>query len=420
MSTTTRQPRLLSLDDDEEIGKIVGAVAQKAEFDAIVTATAQAFNESLQRQTPDVIVLDLQMPEMDGIQMLRALGDRNIQAPIILVTGVDARTIASAEQYGRRRGLRILSTLQKPFLPEDLMQTLFAAKALTQPLRPADLAAAIKTGELVVHFQPVLRRFADGWDIDGVEALLRWEHPERGILTPESFLDLGDDRELSRRMTDFVIDQGLEQARGWFAAKLQLGLRINLSAALLTDVDFPDRLGTALSQYDIPGDSLTIEVNETSMLDEHPETFDILTRLRLKGVRLAIDDFGIGYSSLTQLFRMPFSEMKIDKSLIASAVESAEGRVAVEALIDLAHKLGLEVCAEGVENAESLEFLSDAHCDAAQGYLVSPPIRARQIAEVVRAWASRYAELSSSDAAWSGETRANSGALRLSGRAGTT
>lgn len=393
MTVRLSQPVLLSLDDDEEIGKIVRYVAEKAGFQATTTADSASFERALDRQAPDLIVLDLQMPGTDGVEMLRSLGDRNTEAAILLVTGVDARTIASAEHYGKTLGLDIRGTLQKPFMPEDLSKLLVAAKAFRQPLSSTDLGAAIDNGELLVHYQPVLRRFADGWDIDGVEALLRWNHPERGVLSPESFLDLGEGCELSRRMTDFVIGHGLEQVKGWYAGKLQLTLRVNLSAALLTDIDFPDRLGVALDQYDLPGDALTIEVNETSMLHEHAETYDILTRLRLKGVRLAIDDFGIGYSSLTQLFRMPFGEMKIDKSLIARVADSREAEIAVEALIDLAHKLGLEVCAEGVESLATLEFLTKAQCDAAQGFLVSPPLAASEISEVIRGWPQKISRL---------------------------
>lgn len=387
-TATNHQPVLLSLDDDEEIGKIIDAVATKADFDVTVTQTAGDFYERLRVLDPDVIVLDLQVPEVDGIELLRRLAETGVESWIVIATGMDRRTIASAKEYALKSGLNVVGAIQKPFLPEDLSGFLRLVESRIRPLDTPDLEAAIEQGELVVHYQPVLRRSADAWDVDSVEALLRWEHPQRGMLLPGTFLGLGEDHGLGRAMTDFVIRAALERVRGWHVVGLDLGLRVNLSAGLITDIEFPDRLQVALMEFEVPGSALTLEINETAMLSEHPKTFDILTRLRLKEIGLAIDDFGIGYSSLTQLFKMPFSEMKIDKSLIEQIPESEETRISVEALIDLAHKLGLSVCAEGVEREQALDFLTAANCDSAQGYYVSPPILAKNVPDVVRGWSS--------------------------------
>lgn len=393
MRNVMEQPVLLALDDDREIGKIVEAVARQVEFDTTVTDTAHAFYERLRVLDPDVVVLDLQVPEMDGVELLRRLADAGSTSAIILATGMDRRTIASATEYARKRGLNVVAALQKPFLPEELSQTLSTVRGRIRPLDASDLERAIENDELVLHYQPAARRACGAWHIDSVEALLRWEHPERGMLMPDAFLRLGEDQGLSRAMTDFVIQKGLEQLKGWYARNLRVGLRINLSAALITDIEFPDRLQLALGEFEMPGRALTLEINETAMLSEHPETFDILTRLRLKEIGLAIDDFGIGYSSLTQLFRMPFSEMKIDKSLTQQIPESAETRTSIEALIDLAHKLGLSVCAEGVERKESLEFLAAVECDSIQGFYVSPPLLAKSLPDAVDRWTTEQNEL---------------------------
>ena len=390
MNTQQRKFTLLSLDDDEQIGDIVKAVGERAGFDVIAVTSPSAFKEALQVARLDVIVLDLQMPEMDGVEMLRYLADRQTKAAIVLVTGMDERTIASAEQYGAGRGLDIAGTVQKPFTPEELLDVLSSTKSKSAPLGIDDLRRAMELGELAVVYQPTIQRFADGtWDIYGFEALLRWNHPERGLLTPDAFLAMGESHGLSRGLTDFVIEQGLEQMRGWRAHKLDLGLRVNVSASLITDLDFPDRLGAALAAHQIEATALTIELTETSTLEQHSETLDILTRLRLKGISLAIDDFGIGYSSLTQLFHMPFSEMKIDKSLIMRIPFANEARITVEALVGLAHKLKLSVCAEGVETEETLDFLGRIACDSAQGYLISKPVSGRRVPDVVKAWAAR-------------------------------
>ncbi len=382
-----QHPVLIALDDDEQIVEVVAAVGKRAGFDVVPTTSAAAFHEARERRDPDVIVLDLQMPGTDGIEMLRTLADQGSKAAIILVTGMDTRTIAAAEHYGTGRGLSIRATIQKPFVPEELEAYLEATGAATRPLTAADLHFALEHGELTLHYQPAVRRFADGtWDMSTVEALLRWNHPVRGLLTPEAFIGMGEQNGLSRMMTDFVIQRGIEQLKGWQALRLDIGLRLNISAALIADLDFPDRLMAILSVQDVDPAALTLEISETAMLDETPSMLDILTRLRVKDINLAIDDFGIGYSSLTQLFRMPFNEMKIDKSLMLRVPEAKEARVTVEALVDLAHKLNLAVCAEGVESAEALEFLGSVGCDSAQGYFISRPVAARQIPDIIRRW----------------------------------
>jgi EAL domain-containing protein (putative c-di-GMP-specific phosphodiesterase class I) len=180
--------------------------------------------------------------------------------------------------------------------------------------------------------------------------------------------------------------RGVEQLRAWRSQNFGIGLRVNVPAQLISDLDFPDRLHSLLLEHDIEPAMLTLEITETAMLDRQENTMDILSRLRIKEINLAIDDFGIGYSSLTQLFRMPFNEMKIDRSLVQKIPEHREARIMVEALVDLAHKLNLTTCAEGVEHPEALEFLHRVGCDEAQGYLISRPVAAQHVGEVLSRW----------------------------------
>ena len=382
-----KDPVLIALDDDQEIASVICAIGKKAGFDATSVNASAAFRDLVAEKRPDVVVLDLQMPGEDGVSMLRYLANSNIRAGILLVTGMDERTIAAAEQYGLGRGLHVLGALQKPFEPDELHQRLERAHAAIRPLTRHDLEQAIDNEELLVYYQPTIRRFADGtWDIAGVEALLRWNHPVRGLLTPASFISMGEREGLSRAMTDFVLQRGIEQLKGWQAMRLNVGLRVNIAATLISDIDFPDRLEGMLVEQGVDPDALTLEVIETAMLEQKPDTFDILTRLRIKNINLAIDDFGIGYSSLTQLFRMPFNEMKIDKSLVSRTTESKEARIMVDAMVSLAHKLSLTVCAEGVEDQETLVFLDSIACDCAQGFYISPPVSRSQIPKVIARW----------------------------------
>jgi len=401
-----RAPVLLAFDDDHEIVETICALGVRAGFRTVPSTSSSRLRELVASSDPDVIVLDLQMPEEDGVSALRHLADAQCKAKIFLITGMDERTIASAEQYGLRRGLAVFGTLQKPFDPDELLARFEKAHAAIRALTPADLEQAIETGELVVHYQPIIRRFADNtWDVAAVEALLRWNHPIRGLLTPASFMSMGEAHGMSRAMTDFVLQRGIEQLKGWEAQRLRIGLRVNIAATLISDIAFPDRLERMLIEQALDAESLALEITETAMLEQTPDAFDILTRLRIKNIGLAIDDFGIGYSSLTQLFRMPFNEMKIDRSLVMRIVESKEASIMVDALISLAHKLNLTVCAEGVENRATLDALGAFGADFAQGYFISTPVPAAEIPDIIAHWDEQQRDPAAQKARSSGQTR---------------
>lgn len=387
---TTRKPSVLAVDDDNDVVNAICAIGRRAGFDAVSSTSSADLAALVERVVPDVIVLDLQMPGTDGVGALRYLADKKVTARIILVTGMDERTLVAAEQYAVRRGLLVSAALQKPFDPEELFAEFKKVYGTLQPISEDDLHQALRNEEFVVHYQPIIQRFADDtWDVCAVEALLRWQHPTRGCIAPESFLAIAEGHGFSRALTDFVLQRGIEQMKGWLAQDLRVGLRVNIAATLIGDLEFPDRLEAMLIEQGVEPSALALELTETAMLEQTSETFDILTRLRIKNVNLAIDDFGIGHSSLTQLLRMPFNEMKIDKSLVGQITGSKEAEIMVDALISLAHKLGLSACAEGVEDAASLAMLEKFGCDYVQGFYVSPPVPAKEVPRVIAHWDSQ-------------------------------
>ncbi len=381
--------QLLVLDDAVEIAELIGDLAQQVGFRVTVTTDIGAFNDALERDPPSIIVLDLQMPNADGVEVLRQLTADNSTAGILLVTGMDRQTIDSAERFGRKAGLNMLGTLEKPFTPESLIETLSSARDATRQLTGRDLGSAIDDSTMKLHFQPVVRRLGQGvWHAESVEALPRWQHPVLGLLTPRQFLSLaGSERSaLMQRLTDFVLQRGIERLQIWQSEGLHLGLRVNVAASLISDTRFPDRLENLIQQNQTDPALLTLEINDSASLGDSRDGIEILTRLRLKDINLALDDFGAAGQSVNALFTLPVNEVKIDRCVIAALTEEPGAPVVVRGLVDIAHRLGMVCCAEGVETHEQLAMLEDFGCDLAQGFHIGKPVPALEIPAAIAGW----------------------------------
>jgi diguanylate cyclase len=236
----------------------------------------------------------------------------------------------------------------------------------------AELQAAITGGELVLHFQPkVCLRTGR---IVGAEDLVRWNHPERGLVPPAEFVPLVERSGLGRLLTLEVIDQALRTERAWRADGLQVPVAVNTSAATLLDVRFPDDVAALLERWDAPEGVLALELTEETIMTDPERAQDVLARLSELGIDLSLDDFGTGYSSLGMLKSLPVRELKIDRSFITDLLDDTGDAVIVRSTIDLAHNLELRVVAEGVESAEAWELLASWDCDVAQGYHLSRPL----------------------------------------------
>lgn len=378
--------RLLVIDDQPDILDFIAQVAQQCGFTVSPVETADRFQEQLAAFAPSLIVIDLQMPTVDGVELIRLLARRQVRAPVLIASGMDARVLASAEQLGRSLGLKMSGVMQKPIMLGELEAVLEAHRIQGPKVTEEDLRRAIDRGQLRVYYQPKTLRGAGEWRITGAEALLRWEHPDHGMIYPDDFIPLAERSGLIAAMTDFVLQEGVRQLRAWAEQGLDLALTVNMSPKLIDDLEFPDRLAGLLAAGGVANSRLTLEVTETAALDDPVRTLDILTRLRVKGIGLSLDDFGTGFSSLTQLYRMPFNEIKIDKTLGMEIQSSREARTIVRSIVDLAHNLELKVCCEGVESAQALDFLQSVGCDYAQGYHIGKPMPADSLARLAASW----------------------------------
>ncbi|MGI8686174.1 MAG: putative bifunctional diguanylate cyclase/phosphodiesterase [Acidimicrobiales bacterium] len=245
----------------------------------------------------------------------------------------------------------------------------------------SELRSAASRGELRVHYQP--KSDLRSGRVTGLEALLRWNHPKHGPVPPEEFIPIAEQTGSIRALTTFVLEEALTQCGVWRRAGLNLDMAVNLSVRSLLDTDLPDEIARLLRETGVPAGCLTLELTESSMMSDPVRTADVLDRLHGLGVQLSIDDYGTGYSSLSYLRRLPVDEMKIDKSFVMSMQGKDNDDVIVRSTVDLGHNLGLRVVAEGVEDEASWDRLAALGCDSAQGYWLSRPIPAEEVADLV-------------------------------------
>ncbi|HTW50851.1 MAG TPA: EAL domain-containing response regulator [Stellaceae bacterium] len=368
--------RLLVVDDDAALGRLIKNSAESAGFEVSVTKDPEAFAEKSRVWQPTVLMLDLAMSGTDGIQILRGLAADGCSGHVILMSGADSKVLESATRLGRARGLKISGILEKPMRVEALRK-LLAQFQVAKTLLTADLAGAIATNQLFLDYQ--LKLDCRAARMTGVEALVRWRHPTLGIIPPDQFIPLAEETELIHKLTDWVIVAAAKQMAAWHLHNPALEMAINISAKDVQDLTLPDRLHKHCRAAGIDCASITLELTETGAMREALQMMDVLTRLRLKGFRLSIDDFGTGFSSLVQLQNMPFSEVKIDRSFVMQMMDNNGCKAIVEIVIDLARKLGLHSVAEGVEDEATLHSLMNLGCDVAQGYHLSRPVGAERI-----------------------------------------
>lgn len=380
---------VLVLDDDPQVCSLLGKVATLLGFDVRALTDSADFTAVVEDFSPSVIIMDLKMPGVDGVQLLQSIKECACQASIIVVSGMDRRTLQTAAKLGRSYGLDIIGTMQKPLKVAELRALLRSTMANPSRVRTQEIRDALERTEFVVYYQPKIRRLNGEWVIDGAEALVRWQHRSLGLLMPAEFLQTAEEGGVISQLTDYVLDAGIRQISTWAKLGIDLGVAINLSARILDDLEFPDRCRVLLADHGVHGSKLTLELTESAAMSDPTMAMDVFLRLRMCDVGLSIDDFGTGFSSLQQLYQLPFDELKIDKAFTLGLPGDDEARTIVRAIVEMAHALDMRVCAEGVETRAALDYLETLECDQAQGFLISPAVPAKEFEALVGPWGSR-------------------------------
>jgi EAL domain-containing protein (putative c-di-GMP-specific phosphodiesterase class I)/FixJ family two-component response regulator len=344
---------------------------------------------------PDLILLDLNMPDMDGVEFLRHLVSRRFTGALVLVSGEDESVLRSVERLVRAHKLTSLGHLQKPIEREALAAIIATWKppagerrsVAPRAFEPADLRAAINQGELINHYQPVVA-VATG-ELVGVEALVRWRHPTLGLVFPDRFIGIAEADGLISELTLVVLGNALAQARSWNETGLAMTMAVNVSTRDLASLDFPNTVHRCATEAGVAPQNLVLEVTESRLMGQSDIALDVLNRLRLKRFRLSIDDFGTGHSSLAQLRDIPFDQLKIDRSFVHGAASDPTVRAIYGASLALGHSLDLEVVGEGVEDRTDWDFVRRSRCDVAQGYFIAMPMPAEDFIDWRSKWQAR-------------------------------
>lgn len=389
--------KLYILDDDNLVSKTLEQFGKNSGFTTLCFEHAKPFFKAVNDSPPDVIILDLFLPDIDGIEALRYLSDKNCQSKLILASGAEDKILSSACRLADNLGLNLLGSLPKPFSLYKFRKILELEAKPSVVINPDPNVKALPTVELLqraivndkieAYYQPKLT--TQSGQLTGFEVLSRWIDDSLGFISPDQFIVLAEQNSLINALSLNIFRQALD----WFQSTTEafyqqypnrikasrLTLSVNISATSLSDSSFFDALAQLSYEKGIPSSDIILEVTETGAMEDPVSSLSQLTRLRMKGFTLSIDDFGTGFSSMQQLLNLPFSELKIDKSFVLKLTESKENLKVVKGIIKLAHSLGMSVTAEGVESEAVWAALGKLGCDNVQGFYFGKPMSADQV-----------------------------------------
>ncbi|HTE14736.1 MAG TPA: EAL domain-containing protein [Burkholderiales bacterium] len=394
--------KILVVDDEPFILKLHERTLANLGFNSVTTcASALHALEIIDHAAapPDLILLDLNMPDMDGVEFVRYLVKRDYPGSLILLSGEDERVLQTAEKLVHAHQIPMLGHMRKPVKREELGNLLqkWTPTSKSRQLSPRkiytaeEVRSAIVGGELVNHYQPMVS-LSTGHLI-GTETLVRWRHPLDGLVLPFQFIDVAEQNGLIRDLTHVVINNALAQASAWNSEMgLALQTTINVSMDDLGSLDFADYIGEQAAVMGISPQQVTLEVTESQLMQDRHVAFDVLTRLRLKRFRISIDDFGTGHSSLAQLRDIPFDELKIDRGFVHGACIDRTQRAIFNMSVILAKQLNMSIVTEGVEDRADWDFVRRSGCDIAQGYFIAKPMPAEDLRDWIKGWEARALE----------------------------
>ena len=371
----------LIADDDRSIRQLMVAMLNEIGVTDIKEAASGVEALFLVDQHPqqiEVMILDLCMPEMDGIELLRELAERNFSGRLVVISGLDKSVLRGALEVARMHPLNVVGALPKPIDLTELTKLLQRTASLAgkveesfRHLQLDDLFDAVMHRQIEPYYQPLVDIRNE--TIVGIEALARWEHETLGMIPPDVFIPMAEREGVIYTLTNLMFELALKDFQKLKQLDYPLHLSFNLSATLLSLHKLPDNLFKQIQKYDIDPEEIILEITESFGIVNDREAMETLSRLRLKGFKLAIDDFGTGYAAINNLLNMPFTQIKIDRSFVTDASDNEVAKTLLESCLRLSHDLGLDVVCEGIESEEDLNLVKRFEGTIAQGFLISRP-----------------------------------------------
>jgi EAL domain-containing protein (putative c-di-GMP-specific phosphodiesterase class I)/ActR/RegA family two-component response regulator len=396
-----RQPAIMIVDDDPHMLALQARTLQRAGFGVPRTAAhaREALDILAAGASVDVIICDIQMPGIDGVEFLRSVNASGMEVAVILLSGTGLRIVHAVQKLLSGGTLTVLGALEKPAGRTELELLL----RNWSPPRPApsatrapeysesDLRAAMREQQWVLHYQPKVELRSGAFV--GVETLVRWQHPQHGLVYPDRFLSLAEDCGVIEPMTEWILAAAMRQQAAWHATGVPTRMAVNVSMNSLRDDRFAGRVIQIVREAGVSAQALTIEVTESRLMAASAAPLENLVRMRLQGIDLSIDDFGTGHSTLVQLRDVPFTELKVDRSFVTGARAQQIVRPILEGSLGIARRMGMLSVAEGVETEDDWWFLRELGCDLAQGYFIGRPMPADELPAWLNAWHGRRALL---------------------------
>ncbi|HVI87954.1 MAG TPA: EAL domain-containing response regulator [Dongiaceae bacterium] len=377
-------PQLFVVDDEQGIRDYVSAVARRAGFNAQGAADSRELFMLLDQTTPAVIVLDLNMANTDGIQILSNLAARRLATQIVIFSGSDVRVLETAQQLGEQQGLTIAAALQKPIRKAELLGVFERIYVENEPFSASMLRRCLDEKRLKLAFQPKISLAT--YDVVGCEALLRCQDRAERPVAPEIAIGIAEAAGMIDDVSIWVFREAVWQCRHWRELGVDLSMAINLSPYSSCNPDLPGLFASICAEHKVPAEAITIELTESAAMDDSLISKETLIRLRVKGFKLSVDDFGTGYSSLLRLKQLPFTEIKVDKSFVMNLHKSRDDAAITGAIIQLAQNLDLHCVIEGAEDQQAMDFAATLGCQEAQGYFISKPLAGNDIPSFIKIW----------------------------------